>query len=136
MLALRAPHAAAVPTLSYAGGYLVPQPSGEVLVGSTVEHAGFACTVTPTGVAELLEHVRRIAPAALAWPIARLWAGLRPDVPAGGPLIGRHPMLANVIVATGHHRNGILLAPVTADAVTALVDGAAAPPEAAPFGAL
>jgi len=135
MLALRAPRAACGPTLSHAGGYLVPQPSGEVLVGSTVEHAGFACTVTPAGVSQLLEHVCRIAPAALDWPITRLWAGLRPDVPAGGPLIGRHPALANVIMATGHHRNGILLAPVTADTVTALVDGAPAPAEAAPFGA-
>lgn len=135
MLALRAGGPTGTPTLSHAGAYLVPQRSGEVLVGATVERAGFVRAVTPAGVAELLDQVRRIAPAAMRWPVVRMWAGLRPEAPAGGPWIGRHPALANVIVATGHHRNGILLAPVTADAVAALVDGAALPAEAASFGA-
>jgi glycine oxidase len=134
MLALRAMGPVGAATLSHAGGYLVPQRSGEVLVGATVEHAGFERAVTPAGVAGLLAHVRRIAPAALDWPVVRMWAGLRPEASAGGPRIGRHPAFANVIVATGHHRSGILLAPVTADAVAALVDGTPAPVEAAPFG--
>ena len=134
MLALRAGGPTGTPTLSHAGAYLVPRRSGEVLVGATVERAGFVRAVTPAGVAELLDHLRRMAPAAMGWPVVRMWAGLRPEAPAGGPWIGRHPALANVIVATGHHRNGILLAPVTADAVAALVDGVALPAEAAPFG--
>ncbi len=133
MLAVRAPEAAGGPVLMHADGYLVPQPTGEVLVGATVERVGFGRAVTLAGVAALLDHVRRIAPRAASWPIVRLWAGLRPEAVGGGPCIGRHPELANVIVATGHHRNGILLAPVTADAVAALVDGTPGPAEAAPF---
>ncbi len=135
MLALRANGPVGTPTLSHAGAYLVPQRSGEVLLGATIERAGFARAVTPAGVAELLGHLARLAPAAMTWPVVRMWAGLRPEAPAGGPFIGRHPALANLIVAAGHHRNGILLTPITADAVAALVDGAAPPAEAAPFGA-
>jgi glycine oxidase len=135
MLALRAEGPTGTPTVSHGGAYLVPRRSAEMLVGATVERAGFVNAVTPEGVAELLAHLERIAPAALRWPIVRMWAGLRPEAPAGGPWIGRHAALANVVVATGHHRNGILLAPVTADAVAALVDGVPPPAEAAPFGA-
>jgi glycine oxidase len=134
MLALRAPGRVADVVLMHRDGYLVPQPAAEVLVGATVEHGGFERAVTCAGVALLGEHVRRIAPAATSWPVVRMWAGLRPQIPGGGPWIGRHPDLENVIVATGHHRNGILLAPTTADAVAALVDGVPAPAEAAPFG--
>jgi glycine/D-amino acid oxidase-like deaminating enzyme len=135
MLALRPPEPPVGPTIFHAGGYLVPQPSGDVLVGATVERAGFARAVTPAGIASLVDHVRRVAPQAADWPVVRLWAGLRPEAPDGGPWIGRHPELDNVVVATGHHRTGILLAPVTADAVAALVDGVPAPPEVAGFGA-
>jgi glycine oxidase len=134
MLALRPPAASGGPTVSHAGGYLVPQPSGEVLVGATVERAGFTRAVTPAGIGALLDHVRRVAPGAGDWPVVRMWAGLRPEAPGGGPWIGRHPRVENVVVATGHHRNGILLAPVTAAVVSSLLDGAAMPPEVAGFG--
>jgi len=134
MLALRPRAPVAGPTISHAGGYLVPQPSGDVLVGATVEHAGFTRAVTPAGVASLLDHVLRMAPHAIDWPVVRMWAGLRPEAPEGGPWIGRHPELDGVVVATGHHRNGILLAPVTAEAVAALLDGTAPPPEVVGFG--
>jgi glycine oxidase len=119
----------------HGAGCLTPRRTGEVLVGGTVEHAGFEKAVTPAGIARLLDDVRRIAPAGLDWPIVRAWAGLRPGIPPAGPVIGRHPELRNLIVATGHYRTGILLAPVTADAVTALLEGVEAPAEVAPFGA-
>ncbi len=135
MLALRAPAGRLRHVLFHGDGCLTPRPrGGEVLVGGTVEDAGFDKAVTAPGVLALLDDVRRIVPAALDWPIARLWAGLRPHAPGGGPLIGRHPRLDNLIVATGHYRNGILLAPLTAEAVAAAVEGAAMPAEVAPFG--
>ena len=134
MLALRPPDGPLRHVLFHRDGCLTPRRSGEVLVGGTVEEAGFDKAVTAPGVLTLLDDVRRIAPVGLEWPIVRMWAGLRPAVPAGGPLIGRHPRVENLIVATGHYRNGILLAQVTAEAVAALVEGTAAPPEVAPFG--
>jgi glycine oxidase len=134
MLALRPPGGSLRHVLFHADGCLAPRRGGEVLVGGTVEDAGFDKAVTAPGVLALLDDVRRIVPAALDWPITRLWAGLRPHAPGGGPLIGRHPRLDNLIVATGHYRNGILLAPVTAEAVAAAVEGAAMPAEVVPFG--
>jgi glycine oxidase len=64
-----------------------------------------------------------LAPAGLEAPITRLWAGLRPHAPAGGPILGRPPGEANLTLACGHHRNGILLAPITAAVVTAILEG-------------
>jgi glycine oxidase len=134
MLALRPPGARLRHVLFHRDGCLTPRPNGEVLVGGTVEDAGFDKAVTAPGVLRLLDDVRRIAPAGLDWPIVRLWSGLRPAVPAGGPLIGRHPRVENLVVATGHYRNGILLAQITAEAVAAVVEGTAMPPEVVPFG--
>jgi glycine oxidase len=135
MLALRAPAGAVRHVLFDGDGCLTPRRGGEVLVGGTVEDAGFEKAVTPTGIRRLLDDVERIAPAALAWPVVRAWAGLRAGMSGPGPVIGRHAEIENLVVATGHHRNGILLAPVTADTVAALFDGVAVPREAAPFGA-
>jgi glycine oxidase len=134
MLALRPPGPPPRHVLFHGDGCLTPRRGGEVLVGGTVEDAGFDKAVTAPGVLALLDDVRRIAPAGLEWPITRLWAGLRPGATDGGPFIGRHPDLRNLIVATGHYRNGILLAPVTADAVAATIEGTAMPAEVAPFG--
>jgi glycine oxidase len=135
MLALRPPPNALRRVVFDGDGCLTPRRSGEVLVGGTVEDSGFEKAVTPAGIRRLLDDVERIAPAALAWPVVRAWAGLRPGTSGNGPLIGRHAEIGNLVVATGHHRSGILLAPVTADTVAALLEGAAVPREAAPFGA-
>jgi glycine oxidase len=132
MLALRPPGPSCARVVAHRDGYLVPRRDGELLVGATMEDVGFDQTVTPGGLRALLAHLDRLAPGARGWPLARVWAGLRPGAD-DGPFIGPHPALANCIVATGHGRNGILLAAVTADAVAALADGASAPPEAAPF---
>jgi len=135
MLALRAPAGAVRHVLFDGDGCLTPRRGGEVLVGGTVEDAGFEKAVTPAGIRRLMADVERLAPAGLAWPVLRAWAGLRPATTTPGPVIGRHAALENLVVATGHHRNGILMAPVTADAVAAMLEGAAVPREAAPFGA-
>jgi glycine oxidase len=124
MLALRPRTPLVRRILSYRDGYLVPRRNGEALVGATVEHVGFDKAVTPAGLAELQAKLARLAPAALDVPVARVWAGLRPFAPTGGPIIARARDTANLIVACGHHRNGILLAPITAEMVAELVGAA------------
>ena len=119
MLALRPPEPASGPVLAAGDGYLVPA-GGEVLVGATFEDVGFEKAVTPAGVAVLLGHVERMAPALRAAPIVRLWSGLRPHALDGDPIVARAPDTANLILACGHHRNGILLAPWTAETVAGL----------------
>jgi glycine oxidase len=118
--------------LSRGLGYVVPCRNGELLVGATVEDAGFARAVTPTGVGLLLENLRGLVPDALDAPITRMWSGLRPYAP-GGPMLGPAPGTANLVLACGHYRNGILLAAITAEVVAAFLDGTPPPPEAAPF---
>jgi glycine oxidase len=113
--------------------FLLPRPHGEVWVGATFEEAGFVKAVTPEGLQTLAAHVERLAPELLAAPIVRTWSGLRPLCRGGGPVIGRSARLENVHVALGHHRNGILLAPLTAVAVRACVDGVPPPAATLPF---
>jgi glycine oxidase len=119
--------------VTWGPGFLIPRPNGEVWVGATFEDAGFASRVTVEGLHALASHVERLAPALSDAPVTRAWAGLRPLRRDGGPVIGRPRGLANVLVALGHFRNGILLAPVTAHAVRALADGTDVPAEARPF---
>jgi glycine oxidase len=133
MLALRPDTLPSAHVLSHGDGYLVPRRDGELLVGATVEAAGFTKAVTPAGLDALLANVRTTAPALLAAPLARVWCGLRPYAPDGGPVLGRAPDTENLILACGHHRNGILLAPITAAIVTAAVDGRPPPLDVTPF---
>jgi glycine oxidase len=94
--------------------YLVPRPSGELLVGATVERVGFRRAVTATGIATLLAAALRLAPALGALPISRTWCGFRPWAADGEPVLGPWPGVDRLFVATAHFRNGILLAPITA----------------------
>jgi glycine oxidase len=123
MLALRPAAPLCRRVLSYADGYLVPCRSGEVLLGATVEQVGFEKAVTPGGLATLTAKLGALAPAGLDAPVVRHWAGLRPFALDGGPILGRPPGTTNLILACGHHRNGILLAPITAEVVKALLEG-------------
>jgi glycine oxidase len=132
MLALHAGRDFVRRVLSYADGYVVPCRNGELLVGATVEDTGFTKAVTPAGVSALLTKLDALVPGARDTPITRLWSGLRPYAPAG-PVIGPAPGAANVVLACGHFRNGILLAPITAQAVSAYLDGTPPPPEAREF---
>jgi glycine oxidase len=133
MLAVRPATTLCRRVLSHADGYLVPRRDGEVLVGATFEEAGFVKAVTPAGVSALLARLASLTPAGLEAPITRMWAGLRPYTPGGGPIIGRAHGTANLVLACGHHRNGILLAPITAAAVVAVLDGATPPVDLEPF---
>ncbi|MBN6034956.1 glycine oxidase ThiO [Amycolatopsis sp. 195334CR] len=114
---------------AYAEGrpiYLVPRAGGELVLGATQYEAGFDEVVTARGVRELLEGAERVFPAIAEYELAETAAGLRAASVDNLPFIGRLP--DGVFAATGHHRNGLLMAPITADAVLAALDGAPAPP--------
>jgi glycine oxidase len=100
--------------------YAVRRGESSLLVGSTLEDAGFDASATAGGVRYLLDWVRRLLPGLADAPIESLWAGLRPASPDAMPLIGPLPGLP-VVVATGHYRNGIVLAPWTAHEVARIV---------------
>jgi glycine oxidase len=100
--------------------YIVPRPDGRLIVGATVEDRGFDTRVTAGGVYELLREAYRALPDVAELELVETVAGLRPCAPDNAPLIGRAG-LERLVLATGHFRNGILLAPATAEAVTALL---------------
>jgi glycine oxidase len=105
------------------GGYAVPRPNGETLIGSTMEHVGFDASTTPKALAQLRAVATAIAPTLAEAPLTRHWAGLRPLTPDMQPVVGRDPDQPSVIYACGHSRNGILMAPLTGDVVSALACG-------------
>jgi glycine oxidase len=104
-------------------GYLTPRPSGELLIGATVEHVGFERAVTPAGIAQLLTGAIAVLPSLQGRPITRTWCGFRPGTPDDMPVLGPWPDLEGLFVATGHYRNGILLAPATAALMTQAILG-------------
>ncbi len=110
--------------------YLVPRGGERVVLGATQYEVGFDTEVTAGGVRQLLDDAERVLPAIGEYALEESSAGLRPGSPDNLPLIGS--LEPGVLVATGHSRNGILLAPLTAEAVLALLRGAAMPPEVAP----
>jgi glycine oxidase len=135
MLALRMD--AAAPLLNHVlwapGAYLVPRRDGRLIVGGTVEEKGFDETITAGGMLTLLEAAWRAIPAIEELPIDEIWVGHRPGSRDDAPILGRAP-LDNLFYATGHHRNGILLAPVTADAMAKLILDDVVEPAIRPFG--
>lgn len=105
--------------------YLVPRSDGELVLGATQYEAGFDQQVTAGGVRELLDGAERIFPGVTEYELVETAAGLRAGSVDNMPAIGE--LSDGVIVAAGHHRNGLLLAPVTADTVLAVLDGARVP---------
>jgi glycine oxidase len=110
--------------------YLVPRDDGRVVIGATVEERGFDTAPTAGGAYELLRDALAIVPGLDDAELVAVRAGLRPGSPDDLPMIGPGGV-EGLVVATGHHRNGILLTPVTAEAVAALLTGGAVPAEAA-----
>ena len=98
-------------------GYVVPRADGRVLAGATVENKGFDKMVTAEGIEKLHRNAIEISPAFSGLELSDSWAGLRPASPDGLPIIGELPGLQGLIIATGHYRNGILLAPITAELI-------------------
>jgi glycine oxidase len=104
-----------VSTPLFAGeALLVPRPEGQLVVGVTVEEAGFDERVTLGGLRQILQGACALAPAVAQLPLGRAWAGLRPATPDGLPYLGPVPPLRNLWVSTGHFRKGVLLAPLCA----------------------
>ncbi len=106
--------------------YLVPRPDGRLIVGATMEERGFDATVTAGGVHELLREAYRLLPDVAEMELIEAMAGLRPGTPDNLPLIGRSE-LEGLVLACGHYRNGILLAPITGEAIGDLLSGGAIP---------
>jgi glycine oxidase len=95
----------------------------EAIIGSTMEYVGFHPEVTSAGLAQIVSSTMALCPALVRAKLRRTWAGLRPVTPDGLPLIGEEPELPGLWYATGHGRNGILLAGLTGRVVTQLVEG-------------
>jgi glycine oxidase len=117
-----------------AGGrvvYLVPRADGEIVIGATEEEQGADVTVTAGAILDLLRPAVDIVPELVEYRLTETLAGLRPTTPDNVPFLG--VLRPGVIVATGHYRNGVLLTPVTADAVAKLVETGKTPPEIEPF---
>ena len=108
-------------TVSWNDSYLVPRNNGELLVGSTSIRGAFDLTVTETSQTLLLRRALHMVPALTDAPLVRSWAGLRPCATIRRPIIGFARGYENVILATGHHRSGILLAPITGQLVAELI---------------
>ncbi|MCC7383622.1 MAG: glycine oxidase ThiO [Deltaproteobacteria bacterium] len=113
-------------------GYLVPRPDGRILAGSTMEEAGFEKAVTAEGLRHLMGLAIEIAPGLAPAPVVETWSNFRPATPDGEPILGPGP-IPGLYYATGHYRNGILLAPITALLVAEAVLGETPRLDLAPF---
>jgi glycine oxidase len=102
-------------------GYLVPRRDGRLLAGSTTEQAGFEKRVTAAGVQTILSAALEISTRIASLPMTDSWAGLRPRAADTLPVLGPCAEIAGVFYATGHYRNGILLAPVTGELIAAAI---------------
>jgi len=114
-------------------GYLVPRGDRETLVGATMEHAGYDAVTTPAALEALRVVAATLCPALAGAAVRRSWAGLRPVTPDLLPIIGRDPTCDRLVYACGHSRNGVLLAPLTADCVAAICAGRESPHDLSPF---
>ncbi|MFJ9851875.1 glycine oxidase ThiO [Streptomyces sp. NPDC101150] len=112
--------------------YLVPRENGELVLGATSEEQGWDTTVTAGGVYELLRDAHELVPGITELPLVETCAGLRPTSPDNAPLLGPSA-LPGLHLATGHFRNGVLLTPVTGDAMAEALATGRLPEEARPF---
>jgi glycine oxidase len=112
--------------------YLVPRRSGEIVIGASVEEAGFSTAVRAGAVFDLLQAAIAVVPEVAELELVEAIARLRPASPDNLPILGA-TAVPGLVLATGHHRNGVLLTPITAEAVTAVLCGNELPALAAPF---
>jgi glycine oxidase len=122
ILSLGMPAGAFRRMIRWENSYFSPRSTGELVVGATNEDAGFDLSNTPGGIGRLLMDAQQISSHAGAYPILETWAGLRPATPDGLPILGPSA-IPGVFYATGHYRNGVLLAPITAAIVSDLIEG-------------
>jgi glycine oxidase len=114
------------------GGYLVPRLDGRLVIGGTLEERGFDRNLTAGGLLTLLDAAWRAVPAIEELPIAETWVGFRPGSRDDAPMLGPSGIDA-LVIATGHHRNGILLTPVSAAVVSDYILNGRLPEMALPF---
>jgi glycine oxidase len=127
MLSLQGPIGALRRVIFGPGTYLVPREDGLVVVGATSEpEAGFREGLTPAGQRQLQEGISALLPEAAGWPPMERWWGFRPCSPDEGPLLGTSP-IDGLLLACGHHRNGVLLAAITAELLAGLLAQAELP---------
>jgi len=113
MLAMRSSKVNLKKVLRSEHGYIVPRVDGRIIAGSTLENVGFVKDTTPEGLSKIFAAAVALAPALADAEIVETWAGLRPGTPDQLPIIGPTD-IPGLLIATGHYRNGILLAPITA----------------------
>ncbi|MFI5235355.1 MAG: glycine oxidase ThiO [Gemmatimonadales bacterium] len=113
------------PAIVHGGGCYMLARAGEAIVGSTMEYAGYETETTSAGLASIFAGVSALCPALATLAVTRTWAGLRPVTPDGLPIIGAEPRASGLWYATGHGRNGILLAAITGAIIRDLIDGKA-----------
>lgn len=130
MLALQAPHAPGLNQVVFASAYLVPRRDGRLVVGATSEDVGFQDGITAGGLHQLLKAAIQTYPPLQNWPLLETWWGYRPATPDECPILGPSPW-ENLTLATGHYRNGILLAPITAQVIGNYLNGHPWPAELA-----
>ncbi len=109
-------------------GYLVPRLDGRLLAGSTTEHAGFDKSVTSSGIRAIMNSAAEIAPSVAHLPLSDSWAGLRPRADDNLPVLGPCAEVKGLYYATGHYRNGILLAPITGELIAEAIASGVWPP--------
>lgn len=107
-------------TIDGLGIYIVPRNDGKILLGATVEFVGYDKTPTVEGIKQMIDAAVTISPDLVKCKFEQTWAGLRPYYKAG-PCLGYLPNHENVVLATGHYKNGILLAPITGRLISELL---------------
>jgi glycine oxidase len=133
MVAIEMPAPAARHVVYSRRGYLVPRLSGYLIAGSTTEHVGYDRRVTAGGVGSIVGRAMEIMPCLANQSVTETWAGLRPHSPDDLPVLGEDPRIAGLVYATGHYRNGILLAPITGRAISELIIKGESSVSIAPF---
>lgn len=114
--------------------YVIPRRDGRVLVGSTMEEAGFDTSTTTAAREELRAAAYRLVPTLAGCTLERHWGGLRPGSPDGVPYIGEHPQVAGLFINSGHFRNGVVMAPASARLLADMVLGRPPILDPAPYG--
>lgn len=120
-------------TVAYGDHCYLVRRNGEMLVGSTMEHAGFDAQPTADGISDLIDRAATLYPAIRGLTPLRTWAGLRPCTPDGLPIIGEEPRCPGLWYAAGHGRNGILLAGITGELIAEAIVGEPFPEMMRPF---
>lgn len=116
-----------------ARGYVIPRSGGRMLAGSTTEEVGFDKSVTDEGMKTIKSMAYEIIPALEGLPVIDSWAGFRPRAEDGLPILGASKKIDGLVYATGHYRNGILLAPITGELIAEAIVSGINPPLISPF---